>query len=283
MNNISIIISSIGKSKKLDELCTYLTNNYKQDEIILVDNSSDKKLYKNYHNNKYIKYIHEPNVGLSNARNRGAKESSNSILLFLDDDIMPSKSFSKIIKKYKEDNQIEKIGIVGGKIKAYEIPIYLPKKYHYMVGEKNFGNKTKILNKNENLGGCCLMISKKNFYLVNGFNNEYGHKDDSIGANEDVLIQNQLKKLKLNIVYEPEFDVIHFWEGTYDMIQQRLEIQGKNDYLLDKRYYYFKYILKLIKYHIFIFFKKNSEDLTDNYDIVRYKAYVQNRGRNRNK
>ena len=82
------------------------------------------------------------------------------------------------------------------------------------------------------------------------------------------------------MIYDPKLYVIHYWTGNYEVAIKRIEIQGKSDYLLDKKYHKIRLFLKLIKYKLFIVLKKKSNDLTDIYDIVRYKSYV-NYKRNR--
>ncbi|MEG0282983.1 MAG: glycosyltransferase, partial [Clostridia bacterium] len=280
MNKVSFIISSIGKSEKMDELVDYLIANFKTEEIIIIDNSIDKNLESKFKKRKKINYYYEQTSGLSNARNRGAKEAKNPILIFLDDDIIPTDFFKLAVNRYKKNDGI--LGIVGGRIIVKNISKSLPKKYHYMTGEKCFGDKIKILSKRQNLGGCCLLIEKKLFNQIGGFNCEYGHKNNIIGANEDVLLQQKIRKNKFKVIYDPQFEVIHFWNVDYEGIKERLIVQGKNDYMLDKNNNKLEFIMKNIKYRLCIMLKVNIKNQTNIYDIERYKAYVYNSKRKKN-
>jgi glucosyl-dolichyl phosphate glucuronosyltransferase len=274
---VSYIISSIGKSRKLNELLNSLIKHLNENEIILIDNSENKALQQ-YKKNKAIHYYHEEKTGLSNARNRGAKEASNELLVFLDDDIIPKSSFFGALNSYANNKSLK--AIVGGKIIPKEIPKFLPIKYQYIAGMKDFGDDKKILSKYKYLGGCLLVMTKETFNKVNGFNNNFGHDGSKLGANEDVLIQDIARKNDINMIYDPKLYVIHYWTGNYEVAIKRIKIQGKSDYLLDKKYHKIRLFLKLIKYKLFIVLKKKSSDLTDIYDIVRYKSYV-NYKRNR--
>ncbi len=274
---ISYIISSIGESKKLNELLNSLINHLDGNEIVLIDNSKNKTLQK-YKKNKDIHYYHEEKPGLSNARNRGASEATNELLVFLDDDIIPQSLFFETLSSYANNKSLK--AIVGGKIIPKKLPEFLPVKYQYIVGMKDFGDDKKILPKYKYLGGCLLVMTKETFNKVNGFNRNFGHNSSKLGANEDVLIQDLAQKNGIKIIYDPKLYVIHYWNGNYESTIKRIETQGKSDYLLDKKYHKIRLILKLIKYRLFILIKKKSNDLTDIYDIARYKSYV-NYKRNR--
>ena len=273
MKKCSYIISSIGLSTKLEELIKLLTINLSDDELILVDNSEKGILKEKYFNNSKIKYVHEENKGSSNARNRGASESKNELLIFMDDDIIPSTSFFKKLKKYKEIEYIN--SIIGGKIIVNNIPKYIPSKYDYFVGKKDFGSSLITLPKYSYLGGCLLIVDKEAFITLGGFNNKFGHNGNEIGSNEDVLFQDIARKNKFNVIYDPEIACEHFWNGSKDTITKKIAIQGISDCLLDKKHHKIRGILKLIKYVVFINIKKKSQNINDKFDVVRYKKYVE--------
>lgn len=273
MNGLSFIISSIGNSERLNNLINQIDIMFKNKEIILVDNSKDKKLFEKYSRNKKCKYIHEKNSGSSYARNRGAKESKYEMLIFLDDDIILSNNFNKLdFSLLYHDN---KFGLAGGKIIVDEIPHYLPKKYRYLAGEKDYGNKTIDLPKYKYLGGCLLIIKKCVFEKIGGFDVNFGHSGKTIGANEDVLIQDMIHQLNLKIKYLPQASVFHFWSEDESKALEKIKIQGISDEQLDWKYNRLRHYLKMLKYYLYIFLNKKRDKQTK-YDIIRYKAYIQN-------
>ena len=77
---ISFIISSVGKSKQLDNLIKFLIKNFEY-EIVLVDNSINRKLIK-YNKTEKVKYVYEEKIGLSNARNKGINSAEGNVLVF---------------------------------------------------------------------------------------------------------------------------------------------------------------------------------------------------------
>lgn len=276
MNGLSFIIASLGKSDKLEQLINQIDSMFSNKEIILVDNSSNKKLYKKYSSNKKCKYIHENRLGSSFARNAGAKIAKYNLLIFMDDDIIIDSSFKNVdLKKINEDASF---GIGGGKIIVNNIPKYLPHKYTYLAGEKNYGNKVLELPKYKYLGGCILIIKKKVFNEVNGFDIEFGHSGNNLGANEDVIIQELIRKKGYKVKYLPNIIVYHFWNEDESIALNRIKKQGIADRMTDRKYFKTRMILKLIKYKFFIFINSNKKELSKEklYDLERYKSYVKN-------
>nr|WP_154892643.1 glycosyltransferase [Paenibacillus xylanexedens] len=90
-------------------------------EILVVDNNSSdntKELFYSHHFPENVRYIFEPQLGLSYARNRSIKEAKGEFILFLDDDALACPSWIREIIRIFDLNS--EIGCVGGKI----IPIW---------------------------------------------------------------------------------------------------------------------------------------------------------------
>lgn len=75
------------------------------DEVIVVDNASTdntKKVIVSFKKRLPIKYIREDQVGMPYAQNRGIREASGELLLFLDDDCEANKFWVERIKSAHE-------------------------------------------------------------------------------------------------------------------------------------------------------------------------------------
>ena len=272
--NLSFIISSIGKSGKLDNLINQINAWFENKEIILVDNSQDKVLYEKYFNSDKCKYVYEEKSGLSFARNRGAMEAIYDMLIFLDDDVVLGDDFKSADFKLLYDDC--HFGIAGGKIVVSEIPNYLPEKYTYLAGEKDYGDEVIVMPKYKYLGGCTLVIRKDVFNKLGAFDVNFGHNSNNIGANEDVIMQEMVRKKGLKVIYDPRLLVYHFWNEKEDKAILRVRKQGVVDRITDKKYFTFRMILRLIKYNIFIMINGNKNNLPSEkkYDLERYRSYV---------
>ena len=128
---ISFIISSVGKSKQLDNLIKFLIKNFEY-EIVLVDNSINRKLIK-YNKTEKVKYVYEEKIGLSNARNKGINSAEGNVLVFLDDDIIPDECWINAVKSYAN---LQDDILVGGKTNVLSSEKFLPQKYKIYFREK---------------------------------------------------------------------------------------------------------------------------------------------------
>ncbi|GFE68470.1 glycosyltransferase family 2 protein [Chroococcus sp. FPU101] len=86
-------------------------------ELVVVDNgSSDRtsEVVEKRLSDPRLKYVYEPVVGLSVARNTGAAKSQAPILAYLDDDAVASPQWLRLLLEAYTTN--EKLGVAGGKV-----------------------------------------------------------------------------------------------------------------------------------------------------------------------
>ena len=87
--NVSIIIPVYNRAQKLKKAVeSVLAQTYELFELIVIDDGSDDDPAKNLSgiDDKRLRIFRQPNKGVSAARNRGIKESTNEWLAFLDSD-----------------------------------------------------------------------------------------------------------------------------------------------------------------------------------------------------
>ncbi|HEY9873226.1 MAG TPA: glycosyltransferase family A protein, partial [Candidatus Obscuribacterales bacterium] len=85
-------------------------------EVVVVDNGSSDRtrdIVAERLPQGRLKYVYEPVIGLSVARNTGAKESAGEILAYLDDDAVASSRWLGVL--YKAYSSNAKLAIAGGK------------------------------------------------------------------------------------------------------------------------------------------------------------------------
>jgi len=86
-------------------------------EVVVVDNGSSDgtcQVVEQRADDPRLKYIFEPTIGLSVARNTGAKVASADILAYLDDDAVASKGWLQVLYSAYYNNS--KLAIAGGKV-----------------------------------------------------------------------------------------------------------------------------------------------------------------------
>lgn len=86
-------------------------------EVVVVDNGSKdntKQVVEQRLAHPRLKYIYEPVLGLSVARNTGAKAASGEILAYLDDDAVASPCWLQVLYGAYQSNS--KLAIAGGKV-----------------------------------------------------------------------------------------------------------------------------------------------------------------------
>lgn len=109
----SVIIATLNRIEEpLSMLDSLVMQNYKDFEVILVDQNNEIKLedhLKKYYDFFSFKHIKTKLKGASNARNTGIKNSSGEILTFPDDDCEFHKCFLEEINEYFNNTEIDGI------------------------------------------------------------------------------------------------------------------------------------------------------------------------------
>jgi cellulose synthase/poly-beta-1,6-N-acetylglucosamine synthase-like glycosyltransferase len=113
--SVSVIVPvRDGESNIGDCIDAILAADYPADrrEILIVDNASTDGTAARIRS-RPVRYLHEPNPGVSNARNRGIAESTGEILAFVDADCLVEPQWLTELVRPFEDPEI---GAVGGNL-----------------------------------------------------------------------------------------------------------------------------------------------------------------------
>ncbi len=186
----------------LESVPKILSMNYSDYEIIILPNEKSKKIPKKFKNKK-VRIIPSGRVSPALKRDLGAKKAKGEYLAFLDDDAYPKKDWLKIAEKSlkkevcvvgpaitpKKDSVFQKVSglffetIAGGGMS-----------YRYISASKSFYvDDYPTVN---------FIISKKVFWEVGGFDNNYW-------PGEDTKICLDLINKGHKILYNPNLIVYH--------------------------------------------------------------------------
>ncbi|MBI2472107.1 MAG: glycosyltransferase family 2 protein [Planctomycetes bacterium] len=217
MIKASIIIPTYNRGKLLCNTLTSLIGQLPADvEIVVVDQSNEvctelMEIVKNH--STQIHYYKIFTKGLPRARNFGLKRAIGEIIIFCDDDVIPSHHFiENHLQNYKEQD----VGGVGGRILPRE------KRHHYFSdsGNKvtgkirrwdayltdNFEATTKAYI--EHVQGCNMSFRREAAGKAGGFDERFG---GSAHLEETDLCM-RIRKAGYKIVFDPKAELIHLKE-----------------------------------------------------------------------
>ncbi|MEP7375345.1 MAG: glycosyltransferase family 2 protein [Chitinophagaceae bacterium] len=212
---VSVVICTYNRDKFIGEALNCLarqTLSPELFEIIVVDNNSTDntatitKKFIEAHQELNIRYVPEPNKGLSFARNRGIQEAKAPVITYIDDDAEATPGFLQSIVEFMEaDKSI--VGIGGKVIPKYsesEEPKWMSKYLNGFVGLTDYGALPKRFDSSMKYpAGCNMTYTKDILQKAGGFNNQLTFRSD------DKFIFFQVSDLSDKIYYLPEAMLYH--------------------------------------------------------------------------
>lgn len=218
---LSLSLQSVAEAHK----------NYPVLEVIIVDNGSTdhtKEVSAGFQQALPIRYLFEANIGLSYARNTGAKAAQGDWILYLDDD---GKVYPDIFAQTLEVIHNYDFDVVSG--------IYHP---WYRIGKpkwmpKGFGSyhvyepvEIRPLGRNH-LAGNIMLVKSVVLKELGYFHVNLGMKGSAIGYGEDSYLEHQARQAGYKLGLNPYMQMDHL-VGSYKMKISwilKSEFQSKKD------------------------------------------------------
>ncbi|MGD8427912.1 MAG: glycosyltransferase [Balneolaceae bacterium] len=218
---ITFIICTYNRASYLDDTLESLLFRGFSDlncELLVIDNNSSDEtpLVVQRHKDtlekdgKAIRYIKETNQGLSHARNRGVKEANSPYIVFLDDDIIATRSLIPAWVSFFSDNP--DVVAAGGKIHVQfddPRPAWMSHFLLPLLGYHDMGNSLKKYSKNSYPFGGNMGFKKSIFEQSGLFHPELGRKGRSLNAGEEKELFRRLRDLSVDIYYLPDAFIYH--------------------------------------------------------------------------
>ncbi len=183
-------------------------------ELIIVDNNSTdgtkEFVLNNYsHSRVKVRYLHEPNQGLSHCRNTGLRNATFEYIAYIDDDGIAYPDWLENMAKGIKDQNEKFAGITGAIFPIWEIPrprwlldrftmpysIYHPDKrtvigYGYVFGVN--------------------MVWKKSLLIeCGGFNTKLGRVKNKLISGEESFTAERIKNKGYEFIYDPKMRIKH--------------------------------------------------------------------------
>lgn len=196
-------------------------------EIVVIDNASTDTTAEvvrsciNAHSELSIRYVYEPKLGLSNARNTGYQCARGQYIAYLDDDALaPRDWIDKIIQLAEETSPGP--DCIGGKI----VPFYLsPRPAWFRDAYETFtlGDDKRPLRPGEVLSGSNMVWRREAIETVGGFNPQLGVSGDDLSVGEETAVFLRLwKSDQPFLLYDPRLAVEHYVPATKMTVRYRL-------------------------------------------------------------
>jgi glycosyltransferase involved in cell wall biosynthesis len=211
---ISAIICTHNRDQYLGAaIDSLLVQDFPDYEVVVVDNASSDRTREIATAREPVKYIYEPNLGLSVARNTGAQASNAEILAYLDDDAVASPGWLSALYKAYENN--EKLAIAGGKVTLLwpdgaTPPKWLSPGLSAGLGAYDLGD-TVVYIDNPNLTPRGLNYSMRREFLtqIGGFDPNLGRVGKNLLSNEELFMTELALKNGWKVAYLPDALAAH--------------------------------------------------------------------------
>lgn len=185
-------------------------------EVIVVDNNSSDRtseVVKQRQGDLRLQYIFEPAIGLSVARNTGAKAARGEILAYLDDDAVAGDGWLQALyTAYQENSQL---AIAGGKVtllwsQGTQAPHWLSSGLAGNLGAYDLGDRL-IYIENPGLTPRGLNYSIRRSFLeeIGGFDPKLGRVGKNLLSNEELLMTEIALERGWQVAYLPNAIAAH--------------------------------------------------------------------------
>ncbi|NEP61240.1 MAG: glycosyltransferase family 2 protein [Symploca sp. SIO2G7] len=214
---ISAIICTHNREEYLGAaIDSLLQQDFTDYEVIIVDNASSdrtRELVEERAFHPRLNYVYEPVLGLSVARNTGAKKASAAILAYLDDDAVATSHWLRTIYQAYQSNK--QLAIAGGRVtllwpQGSTSPPWLSSELAGNLGAFDLGDQVIDIN-NPALTPRGLNYSIRRSFLeqAGGFDVHLGRIGKNLLSNEELHMTELALAQGWQVAYLPDALVAH--------------------------------------------------------------------------
>jgi len=180
-------------------------------EVIIIDNCSmdhTGMISNSFLNrNENFRYVYEPELGLSNARNRGWREAKGEYVAYIDDDAKAEPEW--LFEMFDFINRHPDVSVFGGPYEGYalvDIPDWFPSEY----GSHNLGFTDRPIEVGKEwISGGNIVFHKEVLQICGGFHDVLGMKGNKVSYGEETRLIKDLSDLGYDIYYASKMKVKH--------------------------------------------------------------------------
>jgi glycosyltransferase involved in cell wall biosynthesis len=215
---MSIVVGTLNRGEVLGRsLDSLLAQDFPRDryEIIVVDNGctdgTEALVRKRMATAENLRYVKEPKLGLSNARNKGIAESRFELVGFFDDDATAQRDWlTRLTTIFANEPGI---GAAGGPIFVgwpTTRPEWMPPSCEGYFGHCYYGDQRIELQFPRYPYGSNMVIRKEHLLAINGFSDKVGPKGGNMMSAGEQDLFSRLYKIPIRVMYDPAAPVEHW-------------------------------------------------------------------------
>ena len=243
----SIVVCTQNRAADLDVTCRSLMSALGEDspiEVLVVDNGSTDRtpallgeLALEYPDR--VRSVLEPRPGLSLARNRGVLEAHGEIIVFLDDDALPSSAWLGSLLQAFDDPSV---GAAGGPVEptiTAEFPDWFSARFLPYLSAWDLGEETLDLRYSEYPRGTNIAFRRSTLQQVGLFLPQLGRRGSSLRSCEEIELCLRLERSGSRILYIPDARVRHkvdISRLTPQWMVKRFAAQGFSEAIMEWRH-----------------------------------------------
>ncbi|MEM1279243.1 MAG: glycosyltransferase family 2 protein [Cyanobacteria bacterium P01_D01_bin.6] len=214
---ISAIICTHNRDEYLGAaIDSLLCQDFENYEVIVVDNASTdqtRTVVESRLPHPRLQYIYEATLGLSAARNAGAKAAQGEILAYLDDDAEASRGWLSALTEIYAQNP--KVAIAGGRVTLIwpenrTPPNWLSESMAGNLGAYDLGNETAYITQpGLTPRGLNYSITADFLAKIGGFDTNLGRVGKNLLSNEELYMTEKALQMGYQVAYLPNALVAH--------------------------------------------------------------------------
>ncbi|HUS60096.1 MAG TPA: glycosyltransferase [Nevskiaceae bacterium] len=239
---VSVVIPTYNRGKPLcDTLNSLFVQDYKNYEIIVVDQSTKKFLEKEKflkENRKKLCYFFLRPPSTPKAKNFGIQQAKGGIILFCDDDILAKKDLiSKHVVNFSDSlvgGVCGRVVTVGQKVKPKFKGVGKIAPWGSVAG----GFSSKIRQEIDNVIGCNVSWRKEILEKINGFDEDF--IGNALREESDLALR--IRKQGWKIVFDPKAELTHVRAPTGGCRKNEGRIKWYHDFFHNETYFFLKHI-----------------------------------------
>ena len=210
-------------------------------ELIVVDNNSTDATARVVESSKAtipgLRYVHEPQQGLSHARNRGIHESLGAVVAFADDDVFFDSNWAlALVDAFARQPAADAVGGKSTPLFDGGRPDWMRDDFLTFYGDTRFGDQERWMDFPDHPFGLNMAFRREVFEQIGNFNPRLGRIKASLLSGEESDIFERLHLKGLRTWYAPQAHLFHripAERATLKWIEKRYYWQGVSDAVSD--------------------------------------------------